>query len=103
MKKHKGDMKREVTVYFIKNPKKHVDSIFKYFMNSDSNYDCIIPLILGNDPEFMNQITDKERKSLEKMLNKDNEPYLFVKNPFESLKNQNNKEIFESIKNAVIN
>jgi hypothetical protein len=101
--KHVADIKRKVKIYFTKNPKKNVASIFKYFMNSDSNYDWIIPMILENDPEFMNQITDKERDSLEKMLGKGNEPYLFVKNPFESLKNQNNKEIFESIKNAVMN
>ena len=98
-KKQKVIDGKKVTVYRVADKEKDVSEIFKFFLKESSDLGWLLQIAYEYDPKLLKD----ERDRFEKILKENSNAYLFISTPFEDLKNDNLKKIFNNLKTAVLN
>jgi predicted DNA-binding transcriptional regulator YafY len=94
---------RKVTVYRVVDKDKDVSVVFKFFLNNSDDLSWLLQLVHENNPSLLRDYTDSTKHSLEHILKQDEDIFLFVGAPFESIDNEKFAKIFKQLKIAVKN
>jgi len=94
---------RKVTIYRILDKKKDVSKVIKFFLDKSDDLSWLLQLAHENDPSLLMDYRQNIKTSLEKIIKKDADIFLFIGSPFENMKNEKFKRIFSQLKSAVKN
>jgi predicted DNA-binding transcriptional regulator YafY len=94
---------RKVTVYKVVDKEKDISAVFKFFLNHSDDLSWLLQLAYENNPKLLRDFKDENRESLEKLLKEDEDIFLFVGSPFESMDDNKFLQTFSQLKTAVKN
>lgn len=100
-KRPKEFAERKVTVYWVPDRKKDVSEVLRYFLENDSDLDWILQMMHEQDPSFFDEHGADAKATVERMLKRDEEVFVFSSRPFEIMETPLQKNVFDNLKKAV--
>ncbi len=94
---------RKVTIYRVLDRKKDVSDVFKFFLDKSDDLSWLLQLVHENNPSLLRDYKNESKSSLESIIKEDENIFLFIGSPFETMEDKNFKADFSQLKNAVKN
>jgi predicted DNA-binding transcriptional regulator YafY len=103
--KQEGAGKRSSSVYKVPNKEKDVSEVLRFFFERSNDLSWLLQMINSNDPKLLkNSELDTEFKEhMEAVIKEDEEIFLFVNTPFETLGEGEMQAYLNTLKTAVKN
>ena len=94
---------KKVTVYRVVDMEKDVSEIFRFFLLNSNDLSWLLQLAYENNPSLIKDCKDDSRRTLEKIIKNDEDVFLFINYPFESMSDDLFIKHFKNLKLAVKN
>ena len=92
---------RKLEVYRLPDAEKDKANILHHFIEYDDDLGWLIRLVNESDPKLLYSESAQMRESFERVMQRDEDLFLFVSTPFEALNEPDHKKHFAKAKSAV--